>query len=247
MKHALKKTLLLALASTLVSQAPTATAGVTPTSWEVSGEFDYLNPPWLPNSSVWSYGWRTAPGNVFTPMSGVHISGFSPFHKGWQMTPSTNLPLIAQNTKMTPQTLNPSYPVTFPARGIQMHAGYQCESAVVRFKAPSPAQYRVSGQFYGLDDNITATQAQTRVISNTPLNPNVTRFSGPISLPTVPQAGFTSKLVMLPANGTLDFEVGCGPGSNYQFGSTGLHAVIEKTAVEYCEYAPNTPPYQIPC
>ena len=34
---------------------------------------------------------------------------------------------------------------------------------------------------------------------------------------------------MLPKNGTLDFEVGCGPGQNFVFGLTGLHAVIERT------------------
>jgi hypothetical protein len=254
MKHSLKKTLLLTLASALLAQAPTAMATVTPSSWEVSGQFDYLNPPSIPSTSVWSYGWRPAPGNVlgnaavYMPMLGTHISSYDfPFHRGWQMAPSTMLPLVTQNTRMTPKTLNPAYPVTFPARGVQLHPGYQCESAVVRFTAPDPAQYRVSGQFYGLDDNLSATQTQVRVISNTLINPNVTKHSGSISLPTAGQSSFTSKLVMLPKGGTLDFEVGCGPGYNYQFGSTGLHAVIEKTAVEYCEYKPNTPPNQIPC
>lgn len=252
MNHLLKKTSLLMLASALLAQTPVAMATVTPSSWEVSGQFDFLNPPaWPPsntNPSVWSYGWRAAPGNVlgnasaFTLMTGSWTGTGSPFIKGWQMTPGTNLPHVLQNRHMTPFTVNPNWPVTVPARGISLHPGYQCESAVARFTAPSAAVYRVSGQFYGLDGNLAGTQTQVRLVTNTVMNPNVTRHSGAISVPTVPTSSFTSKTFILSQGGTLDFEVGCGPGSNYQFGSTGLHAVIEKTAAEFCEHPPNTPP-----
>ena len=242
-RHALKKTMALAMAGWLMAQGNLALAApAMPTSWEVSGEFDYLTPPVMAaavGASVWRYGWRsgftnpsTAPNMMLGPVTPSPLS-----HRGWQKTPGTDLPLVAQNSYMTPQTYIPYAPITIPARGMQLHPGYACETAVVRFIAPYPAQYRVSGQFYGLDNNASGTKTTNRVIASTQTFPNPPPLHlGSVNMPNAGQSSFSSKLVMLPAGGTLDFEVGCGAGGNYFFGSTGLHAVIEKTSVEYCEW-----------
>lgn len=230
---------------------------LAPTSWEVSGEFDYLSPPWtinnmpVPNSNpLWRYGWGTGTPISFKSLTGAYMSS-GPFFRGWQLNPGTNLPLVAQNTKMRPLVLPNAPNVVIPARGVMLHPGYQCERAVVRFIAPAAGEYRVSGQFYAGDPNVSGnflgTQTSNRIVSSTPLNPNLTRHSGSISLPGQAQSSFTSKLVMLPKDSTLDFEVGCGQGQNFVFGLTGLHAVIERTPRPYCEVPPNTPVDQNPC
>lgn len=213
-----------------------------PSSWEVSGEFNHLANPELPfGTTVWHYGWRPAgqlPGS-FNYMTGAYVP--SMIFRGFQKSGSEHLPLIAQNTRMKPiATPAPGYKLA--ARSIVLHPGGACETAVVRFLAPVAGQYRVSGQFYGLDGNGTGTQTSNRVIAHTAINPNNTLHQGAVSLPNQAQSSFTSKLVMLPPNGVLDFEVGCGTAGNYFHGSTGLHAVIERTPVEYCEYAPGQPP-----
>lgn len=231
---------------------PQTSTALAPTSWEVSGEFDYLTlPSSIPAFALsphWRYGWNAGQtATFFADMTAAQfLLPLAPTYRGWQKSPGTVLPSIAQNTRMTPivQSFGGSINVRVPARGIVLHPGMQCERAVVRFVAPVPAQYRVSGQFYGMDQNGTQTQTSNKLVSNTPLNPNQTLHIGSISLPNQGQSSFTSKVVMLPAGGTLDFEVGCGPGNNFYYGSTGLHAVIEQTPVPYCEWAPNTPP---PC
>ena len=245
-RYALKKTVALALAGALMAQGNWAVAApAPPTSWEVSGEFDYLTPP-INAAGVWRYGWRSGFTNPSAPLN-LMLGSITPSplsYRGWQKAPNTNLPLVAQNSYMTPQTYIPYAPITIPARGMQLHPGYACETAVVRFVAPYAAQYRVSGQFYGLDNNAGGTKTTNRVIASTPIFPNPTPLhTGSVNMPNAGQSSFSAKLVMLPAGGTLDFEVGCGAGGNYFFGSTGLHAVIEKTPVEYCEWngVGNTP------
>ena len=212
-------------------------------SWEVSGQFNYLANPEMPfGTTDWHYGWRPAGQwpSVFNYMTGFYVPNL--IFRGFQKSPSQNLPLIAQNTRMKPIITAAVNGYKLAGRGIVLHPGSTCETSVVRFLAPVAGQYRVSGQFYGLDGNGTGTQTSNRIISNTVINPNNTLHQGAVSLPNQPQSGFTSKLVMLPFGGALDFEVGCGPNGNYLYGSTGLHAVIERTPVEYCEYAPGTPP-----
>lgn len=238
--------------------ASAAPPPLPPSSWEVSGEFDYLSPPWtfsntpLPTSNpLWRYGWGTGTPASFNSLISAYMVPPATFFRGWQKNTGTNLPLVAQNTKMTPYPLPNAPNVVIPARGVMLHPGYQCERAVVRFIAPAAGEYRVSGQFYAGDPNVSGnlqgTQTSNRIVSSTPLNPNLTRHSGSVSLPSQAQSSFTSKLVMLPKDGTLDFEVGCGPGQNFVFGLTGLHAVIERTPRPYCEVPPNTPVSENPC
>ena len=233
--------------------AASAQPQLPPTSWEVSGEFNYLSLT-TPGSVPWRYGWLDVShtASMFVDMAGYYFP--LPTYRGLQKTPGTVLPLVAQNTKMTPDFLSfgGSSNVRLPARGIVLHPGFQCERAVVRIVAPGPGQYRVSGQFYGIDQNGSQTQTSNKLVSNTPLHPNQTLHTGSIGLPSQGQSSFTSKTVMLPAGGTLDFEVGCGgPNNNiFYFGSTGLHAVIEKTQTPYCEVSvapPNAVPPPNPC
>lgn len=213
-------------------------------SWEVSGEFNYLANPEMPyGTTVWHYGWRPAGqwAAVFNYLTGAYVPSL--IFRGFQKSGSEQLPLVAQNTRMKP-IYTGALGYKLAGRAIVLHPGGACETAVVRFLAPVAGQYRVSGQFYGLDGSGTATQTSNRVIAHTVINPNNTLHLGAVSLPNQPQSSFTSKLVMLPSFGALDFEVGCGPAGNYLYGSTGLHAVIERTPVEYCEYKPGTEP---PC
>lgn len=237
------------LACLVIASMFNAAHAVSPpsSSWEVSGEFNYLSNQ-VNNGLVWLYGWK--PMGSPNPASFTLLSGSIgplpyPQYRGWQKTPGTALPQVGQGILMAPWSVPASYPypITLPARGISLHPGYQCELAVVRFKAPTAGQYRVSGQFHGLDANPfgqqTGTLTTNRIVADS-LSTSVLH-SGNVSVPNQVQSSFTSKLVMLKAGGTLDFEVGCGANNTYAFGSTGLHAVIERTPVEYCEHVPPNP------
>jgi hypothetical protein len=83
----------------------------------------------------------------------------------------------------------------------------------------------------------TANSAWRYGWKNGPNNP-FTPFSHQYTFgPNTNQQAFTSKLVMLSATDQLHFDVAAGPGNNYFYGSTGLHAVIERIG----DYCPPTP------
>jgi hypothetical protein len=203
------------------------------TSWELSGEFkDNGN-----SGPVWEYGFKptaASSGTSFSVLSNPYLVGVI---KGYQRTTGpglTSLPLIAHNTAMNIVSTPGPQGITLPSRGLLMHPGIDGQVAVVRFKAPYSAQYQISGRFYGLDANGSGTHTNVRIVANYNGTINGTLFSGTIAVPTQNAASFTSKLVMLQAGQTLDFEVAAGTGNNYVYGSTGLHAVIETTSTPWC-------------
>jgi hypothetical protein len=102
-----------------------------------------------------------------------------------------------------------------------MHPGRDCEHAVVRFTAPVAGTYRISGQFYGLDDNGTETNTDVEVSVNA-----ASVFVGSVNLVSGPRsASFSPINATLAVNNTVDFQVGCS--QNYNYDSTALNAVIE--------------------
>ena len=114
--------------------------------------------------------------------------------------------------------------------------------ATIRFRAPYPAYYRVSGEFYVEDGTAGAGTNTTGYLvrnwtSGSPLHAQM--WSGAIQNGTSPQASFTSKYVMLDTGESIDFEVGPGPNGYMLYGSTGVHAVIERVN-GFCAH--NSPP-----
>lgn len=215
----LTKALLLAVAAAAaVTGLHAHAASPAPTSWDLSSEFTSTT-----SSPVWSYGSKVGSTfNAFTSWSATSI----PCLTGW----TTGLPVIGQNTSPTNCTTGT---VTLAPRAMLLHPGASGDAAIVRFKAPYSAQYRVSGQFYGIDANGGGTHTNVSIVANYAPNITPTVYSGAIALtsPSTPSvASFTSVLVMLQAGQTLDFTVKAGPGNNFWFGSTGLNAVIERAA-----------------
>lgn len=110
---------------------------------------------------------------------------------------------------------------------------------MVEFRAPEAALYRVNGQFYGLDANGTATQTNVSIWKQDPtfsrcgaslVYAGAIRLLGApqLSLQVIERASFSSTFVMRQKNHKPYFEVAPGPNNNIQFGSTGLHAVIQR-------------------
>ena len=117
-------------------------------------------------------------------------------------------------------------PATFPPRALGMHPGPGGEYAVLRFTAPAYGTYKVSGQFYALDDNDTGTTTDVWILRN---DEKAGSFSGKVDYyGGTKSASFTSKDFQLKKGDTLDFEVGYGANKNYFYDSTGLMALIEK-------------------
>ena len=238
MKRNSKKFLVLALVAAISAQAFAAAPPAPVTSWELSGEFHSALPTNV-NSATWQYGWKTSPTQPPTLFSLPYVgpNAIVGFKRG-NGPGNAVLPIVAQNKLEATTTVQPgNLQFYVPARGVLMHPGQQCELATVRFKAPYAAQYRVSGQFYGLDNNGTKTQTTVRIDAEI-LNPGSTWIplhAGIVNLNSSAQtqSSFTSKTVMLNQGEALDFAVGCPASGNYNYASTGLHAVVERVG-EFC-------------
>ena len=218
----------LAMAPTVLASHVNAASPV-PTSWEVGGEFNQTG-----GVGVWSYCSKTAYLALPCLLLGAQSTPSNPPMKGRQFSASQSLPLVSHNTQMTPQTFNPpGSTVTVGARSLAMHPGTTGRVAVVRFTAPYSATFQVSGQFYGIDGNGTGTHTKVYLVVNNAGAGSSAVYSGAIAVvpgatPTPSAASFTPTVVTLNAGDTLDFEVEAGANNNFNYGSTGLNAVIEK-------------------
>ena len=214
---------LLFLSATLGAVATQAFAATTPTSWDVASEFDdQANPA----STVWSYGEEPTLNGPFTLLT-TPLNASAGNVLGW--TNASGFPLVDHNVNPFPYVAGSTFPVTLQPHGLQMHPGPgpNCAYAVARFTAPYSGKYKISGQFFGLDDNLTQTTTDVEISVNSA--PPV--FTGTIDLNTpAHSASFTTINATLAAGDTVDFQVGCGPSGDYSFDSTGLNAVIEATA-----------------
>lgn len=203
-----------AIAVTMAIAAVSASAlAASPpaTSWEVAGEFNEINSV----GPVWSYGSKV--GATFMPFgppsSTTCMSGYL-----------SSLPAVMHNPAMT--TCYAS--ITLGPRALVMHPGFSGEAAAVRFTAPDAALYRLSGQFYGMDQGGLQTHTSVSIVATNVIGNAWTVYAGAVALPAQGAPSFTSKYVMLRAGETIDFLVAAGPGNNYMNGSTGLNAVIER-------------------
>jgi hypothetical protein len=219
-----KKIILALMSVTNIMAANSALAvSPAPTSWELAGQFNHnINNA----STLWQYGYKAVGNPSFTHMT-VALPAVPSAYKGYRMS-TTNFVQVGRNLLAPPlNVMSGPQQITLSAGGLAMHPGNNCETAVVRFKAPTAGLYRASGQFFGIDGNGSATQTRVQIVSNvgnavTPL------FAGTVSVPTTVAQSFTSVTAQLGAGDTLDFEVTCGPSNNFIYGTTGINAVIEK-------------------
>jgi hypothetical protein len=164
----------------------------------VNGPFTFLNVPYNPSTDF----------------------------SGWSRDITYPYPHVTHNVNAV-AILGSGLVATIPPHALFMHPGPGGEYAVVRFTAPARGNYKVSGQFYALDDNFGGTTTDVWILKNNISSPPV--FSGSVNYPlNIKFSSFTSKLVQLQAGDTLEFEVGYGSNNDYNFDTTGLNAVIEK-------------------
>ncbi len=193
-------------------------------SWELASEFNDVTNP----IGVWTYCSKTTLSSTTCPtMLNPFVSTWGSDVLGW--TATGGFPVVVHNTHPYAITGPPAYPymVTVPPHALAMHPGPNGQYAVVRFTAPFTGYYKISGQFYALDDNLSGTITDVHILKN---NNAITQlFAGNVNYyGGARYSSFTSVSVGLIAGDTLDFQVGFGVNRNYVFGSTGLNAVIEK-------------------
>ncbi len=192
--------------------------------WDAASEFnDSANPDAANPSGVWSYGWKkTLIDKLFlftTPCTDP------PDIFGWSS--ASGFPLVCHVTRSVPVLTHGPNRAIFPPHVLSMHPGPNGEYAVLRFTAPADGIYKVSGQFCALDDNATGTTADVWILQN---NAKPGSFSGKVDYYGGPKsASFTSTIFQLKKGNTLDFQVGYGANKTYEYDSTGLSALIEKT------------------
>ena len=191
--------------------------------WDASSEFnDSANPDAANPCGVWSYGWKKELTGTFYLVSTPFTDPPSRF--GW--CNASGYPLIYHSTRTVPTLMNEPNTYTVPPYGLGMHPGLSGEYAALRFTAPANGTYKVSGQFYALDDNDTGTTTDVWILQN---DEKTGSFSGKVNYyGGSKSASFTSKDFQLKKGDTLDFEVGYGANNNYFYDSTGLMALIEK-------------------
>lgn len=81
---------------------------------------------------------------------------------------------MVHNQAPHPTGLSPD--TTLGAGSTLLHPGWNCENATVRFMAPRPGRYRVSGEFFAADTNASqGTKTRAYLTSHTALFPK----SGP--------------------------------------------------------------------
>ncbi len=198
-------------------------AAVEVTCWDAASEFnDSANPDAANPSGVWSYGWKKALAGKFY----LFLTPFNdpPSRFGW--CNASGLPVINHSTRTVPAVMTGPNSVTAPPHALAMHPGLEGEYAVLRFTAPAEGAYKVSGQFYALDDNDTGTTTDVWILRN---DEKEGSFSGKVDYYGGAKAtSFTSKDFQLKKGGTLDFEVGYGENKTYFYDTTGLVALIEK-------------------
>ena len=130
--------------------------------WDAASEFnDSENPDAANPSGVWSYGWKKTLTDKFYLAS----------------TPYTDPPAfwlvqcerLSDDVSFLSGRPDSSTDLTPPffRHPLEMHPGPNSEYAVLRFTAPTDGTYRVSGQFYALDDNATGTTTDVWILQNT--------------------------------------------------------------------------------
>jgi hypothetical protein len=200
----------------------TAFATIPISCWDAASEFnDSANPDAANPSGVWSYGWKKALTEKF--VLATTRANDPPHTSGWSS--ASGYPYIGHNTHAIPVTVNINS-IVLPPFALALHPGPNNEYAVVRFTVPADGTYKVSGQFYALDDNAAGTTTDVWVLPN---NSKTGAFSGKVDYYGGSKwASFTSTAFQLKKGNTLDFQVGYGVNKNYEYDSTGLNAVIEK-------------------
>ena len=193
------------------------------TCWDAASEYnDSALPDKANPSGVWSYGWK----KKFTGKFFFALTAFTdpPNLSGW--CSASGLPVISHSLRTIPLLMSGPNQILVPPRALQLHPGPEGEYAVLRFTAPVDGAYRVSGQFSALDDNGSGTTTDVWVVPN---DDKTAAYSSTIDFKAGHiSASFTSRSFQLKKGDTIDFEVGYGPGKDYQFDSTGLKALIEK-------------------
>jgi hypothetical protein len=191
--------------------------------WDAASEFnDSANPDAANPSGAWSYGWKKTLTGKFYLVTTAFTDLPSRF--GW--CNASGYPLIYHITRPVPTLMNGPNSYTVPPHALAMHPGMKGEYAVVRFTVPADGTYKISGQFFAVDDNATGTTTDVWILQN---NSKTAAFSGKVEYHGgTRSASFTSVVFDLKKGNTLDFQVGYGANKNYFYDSTGLMAVIEK-------------------
>lgn len=198
-------------------------ASITATCWDAASEFnDSANPDAANPSGFWSYGWKkTLTDKFFLASTPVNDP---PSRFGW--CNASGFPQISHNNRTVPSTGSGVNPGTCTPQALALHPGLNGEYAVVRFTAPADGTYKVSGQFYAMDDSATGTTTDVWILQN---NDETSAFSGKVDYYGGSKStSFTSTVFQLKRGNTLDFQVGYGANKNYEYDSTGLVALIER-------------------
>ncbi len=179
--------------------------GQTPVVYDPAAQFSATNNP----AGAWSYGYEnTLGGQFFFYTQPVSLSGL----EEWRTNMAAGPPVIEYNPATN--AVNLGTPV-IPGGGLAFHPGAGDQYSTLRFTAPAPGQYQVTGAFFGEDLDGTTTDVHLLTNGASVLDGEVTGFgsgTGPVF----------NQALNLQAGEFLDFAVGFGNNGTYFYDTTGL-------------------------
>lgn len=207
-KNAFAKSVSLLAAISVLASSP-----VMAQSWNPATSF---------TSPVWDFKTRSGPGCAV--VAGT-LLGYYTNNKGFVghqgVTTPTIVPLVAFNPAATGPTISSTAQI--PAKAVWMHpgeSGPNMKCAVLRFQAPLPGKYRVSGFIKSIDTRANQVKGFLFASNQPAIAPLA--LSGPMgtSLP------FDKVVKVLPGDRTIDFAL--DDAGSYYFDSTQLDLTITR-------------------
>jgi hypothetical protein len=177
----------------------------------------------------WSYGWSNGPEGQFVLHTSRQIEIFPGVDRWASPQIEPNMGVMHNRTGEVISGNPPTY--TIPPDMLHMHPGAGGIYDIVRWTCPRSGQFKIQGQFSGLDAQTFNADSDVDVV----INSRTSLFSS--KAPTMARVlhgtgtqvpiAFTD--IRLSAGDTVDFTVGVGPSGSHFNDSTGLQARISQT------------------
>jgi hypothetical protein len=194
-----------------------ATLGSTPAlaGYDATADFSPTSNP----NGVWSYGYSTTLGGTFNlyTSSGnfLNPNGTPTGLDSWDKNIGLGNPAVIHNGTNAPILIDGT--ALYKPGQLGLHPGPDGEDSIVRFTASATTTYSLTSSFSGLDEVGTTTDVHV-FVNGVSIYNNLINGFGAVD-------NFASSLT-LNAGDHVEFVVGYGSNSNYQFDSTGLSATF---------------------
>ena len=178
--------------------------------YDAANDWSATNNP----NGVWSYGWEASPGSTFNLYTNTTPEPLTSNISSWEAG-GTNGPFQQPGVFHNDlSSFNSAYTSPFTNQ-LAMHPGQDGQLSVLRFNAPTTADYQVVGSFTGID------QGNKNVFFYVSID-GATAISLGAGLYGYSAETFSMRSLNLKAGDTVDLMVGMDPNAGYYYDTTGI-------------------------